>query len=310
MIKKLKKNFRTDLALEKFGDFEELSNGITKKVVCDDSITITTIDILNEEGAKQLEKEIGTYVTIESEFLNSNDKFIHNKVIEHLAFELKKLLLKHNIGENEEIFVVGLGNRNFTPDTIGVDSLNKILVTKHIYKELNNAYPKVFRPLSALGTGVMGQTGMETANIIKGVLEVNKDVKGVIVIDALASRNMSRLNNTIQLCDTGIAPGSGVNNNRAVLNEAFLGKRVIAIGVPTVIDLKTIIYDVLENISEEKESDDIFKYDDYLFNMESFFVSSKDIDEVAERLKNIIANGINLGVHFGLTVDDINDFML
>ncbi len=311
MQKKIKNCVRTDLALEKFKDFEHVCDGVTKKIEEDGSINITTIEILNEEGVEALGREIGTYITIESEIMGESDREAHNKIISHLAGSIKKLLEKHEINEDDEVLVVGLGNRNFTPDTIGIDSLNKVLVTKHIYKNLNKAYPMVFRPLSAIGTGVMGQTGMETANIIKGVLKANTEVKMVIVIDALASRSIDRLNRTIQICDTGIAPGSGVNNKRKTLNEEFLGCKVLAIGVPTVIDLRTIIYDSFRDFFGEDHK--IFEYnhiDDYLQDLENYFVSTKEIDEVAERLKNIIANGINIGVHNGLTLEDINDFML
>ncbi len=311
MQKKIKNCVRTDLALEKFKDFEEICEGVTKTMEEDGNISITTIEILNKEGVDALGREIGTYITIESDIMGESDREVHNKIISYLANSIKKLLEKHQIKDEDEIMIVGLGNRNFTPDTIGIDSLDKVLVTKHIYKGLNDAYPKVFRPLSAIGTGVMGQTGMETASIIKGVLKANTEVKMIVVIDALASRSIDRLNSTIQICDTGIAPGSGVNNKRKTLNEEFLGCKVLAIGVPTVIDLKTIIYDSFKDFFGEDHK--IFEYnhiDDYLQNLENYFVSTKEIDEVAERLKNIIANGINIGIHNGLTLEDINDFML
>ncbi len=215
----LNKCVRTDLAVEKTDFFNFTHNGITSKNEIFDNINISTIEVIDEEGSKFLEKPIGTYITIQSNDLNSNDRETHNNIIMHLSNILKDMLKKHNIKNNDAVLVAGLGNRNFTPDTIGVDSLNKILVTKHIYKELDDSFRENFRPLAALGPGVMGQTGFETASIIKGVVDANEDIKLVVVVDALAARSPERVNTTIQITDTGIAPGSGVNNNRAVLNE-------------------------------------------------------------------------------------------
>ncbi len=306
----LSKCVRTDLAVEKTEALQSTHTGISNKIETFDNITISTIEVLDDEGANFLEKPIGTYITIQSDELKSNDRETHNNVIMHLSKILKALLKKHNIKDSDAVLVAGLGNRNFTPDTIGVDSLNKILVTKHIYNMLDDSFKDTFRPLSALGPGVMGQTGFETASIIKGVVDANKDIKLVIAIDALAARSPERVNSTIQITDTGIAPGSGVNNNRAVLDESYLNTKVIAIGVPTVIDLGTLIYDSYINFFEKSSEVDEQKLFEYIEDKKNLFVATKEIDEIAERLKNIIANGINLGVHLDLNLNDINDFML
>ncbi len=306
----LSKCVRTDLAVEKTESLETEHTGISNKVETFDNITISTIEVLDDSGVTFLEKPKGTYITIQSDELKSNDRETHNNVIMHLSKILKSLLKKHNIKDTDTVLVAGLGNRNFTPDTIGVDSLNKILVTNHIYNMLDDSFKETFRPLSALGPGVMGQTGFETASIIKGVVDANKDIKLVIAIDALAARSPERVNTTIQITDTGISPGSGVNNNRAVLDENYLNTKVIAIGVPTVIDLGTLIYDSYINFFEQSQEVDEEKLFEYIEDKKNLFVATKEIDEIAERLKNIIANGINLGVHLDLNLNDINDFML
>ncbi len=310
MIELISKCVRTDLAVEKSEILNETYNGIKNKVDRYDNITISSIDVLDDEGSSAIEKPIGSYITIQSDELKSNDRETHNNVIMHLSTILKKLLKKHNIKDSDAVLVVGLGNRNFTPDTIGVDCLDKVLVTKHLYNMLDDSFRKTFRPLSALGPGVMGQTGFETASIIKGVVDANKDIKLVVVVDALSARSSERINTTIQITDTGISPGSGVNNNRAVLDENYLNTKVIAIGVPTVIDLGTLIFDAFLELYEKEKFNDEESILQYIESKKNLFVATKEIDEIAERLKNIIANGINLGLHINLTLDDINDFML
>ncbi len=310
MKKIIKQCVRTDLAVERNEFLNTEYNGITSKTETYDNITISSIEVINDEGAQFLEKPIGSYITIQSDEMKSSDRETHNKIIMHLSNILKTMLKKHKIQDSDAVLVVGLGNRNFTPDTIGVDCLDKVLVTKHIYDALDDDFRKTFRPISALGPGVMGQTGFETASIVKGVVDTNKDIKLVIAVDALSARSPERVNSTIQITDTGIAPGSGVNNNRAVLDENYLGTKVIAIGVPTVIDLGTLVFDAFLELFDDMDcvSDD--KILKYIESKKNLFVATKEIDEIAERLKNIIANGINLGIHLDLTLNDINDFML
>lgn len=308
-----KKNYRSDLALENIETYgmDNDENYIKNDYLDEENnISVTNIKILDENFGKEIGKSIGTYVTIESEELSQNNN-IHNKVIEYLGLEIKKILYDNKIKEEDEVLVVGLGNRNFTPDTIGIKSLDKILVTKHIYNDLDVVSRGKLRSVSALGTGVMGQTGFETASIIKGVLKENKNISCVIAIDALSARNINRVNSSIQISDTGIAPGSGVKNKRATLDESYLGVKVIAIGVPTVISLESIIYDSFEDFfGEEKIYENIEQFNRFLQDKKNMFVSVKNIDEIAIKLQNIIATGVNLGLHKNLTISEINDILL
>lgn len=225
---------RTDLALETqesfVGQGVEISGVLLDERYENDDIKITKVEIVNEEGAKAMNKPKGVYVTIEAEELLENDGEYYKKVGKILAKEIKSILPDN---ENLSVLVVGLGNREITSDALGPIAVSNISATRHI-NELYG-YNKVKKSVSALVPGVMSQSGMEAANVIKGVVnETKPDV--IIAIDALAARNIKRLNTTIQLTNTGINPGSGVGNHRNAINYDSMGVLVMAIGVPTIID--------------------------------------------------------------------------
>lgn len=238
---------RTDLALEVNEEVNKndgkLKGIIVHEVVDDDTqIKVTTLEITNKHGAASLGKPIGTYVTIEAEDLSDYDDEYNSRAAQILAKNIEDLIMPTIKGKKScSILVVGLGNRDVTADSLGPDVVENLLVNRHVNQDEK---PQI--TLAGLSPGVMAQTGMETAEIIKGIVkEIKPDV--VIAIDALAARNTRRLNTTIQLSDQGIHPGSGVGNHRVGITEENVGAPVLAIGVPTVIDAPTIVNDAMEN---------------------------------------------------------------
>ena len=315
-----KYNIRTDLALEEKERFESDQVEVQGVVLEEEydkerEIRVTTVRIETENGAKTMGKPVGTYLTIEAPNLSSPDEGIHREVSEELAKYLIEVM-KKIIPESEhdkEVLVIGLGNRQATPDALGPYVADNLNVTRHIVKEYGKyaALEEMNCVVSAIVPGVMAQTGMETAEIIKGVVrETKPDL--LIVIDALAARNSRRLNRTIQIADTGINPGSGVGNYRNAITKETIGVPVIAIGVPTVVDAVTIVSDTMENLLSALETSESLKGVGLVLggyseaekyelikeliapNLNSMFMTPKDIDETVKRLSYTITEGLNL----------------
>ena len=307
-------NIRTDLALEaKEGcDAQKISvRGVTVQEEKDEKreIYTTTVKISTENGAKAMGKPVGTYITIEAPNLSIPDEGYHREISKEVARHLKRLIGK----EKKSIFVVGLGNRDITPDALGPEVVGNLHITRHVVREYGQLFlkEKESREISSLVPGVMAQTGMETLEIIRGVAqEACPDV--MIVIDALAARSTKRLNRTIQITDAGIHPGSGVGNHRSGINRQSLGIPVIAIGVPTVVDAATIVNDTMLNLVDAMdESENLKKLGGTLKtldreekyqiirelltpNLNTMFVTPKDIDETIKRISFTISEGINI----------------
>lgn len=321
---------RTDLAIEarelikeSHKTEDEEPNGVkveTKEGAC---YTLTKVSILNEAGSEAMGKPKGEYITIESQKLKENAVDCHEEIIGLLAEQLRQLA---KIKEDDCILIAGLGNWNITPDALGPKAVSRILVTRHLQGALPVEIEGTVRPVAAISPGVMGLTGIETGEIIKGLVEKIKPSL-LIAIDALAARRSSRINATIQMSDTGVAPGAGVGNKRMMLSKETLGIPVIAIGVPTVVDAATLVNDTMDRILESmiaqtKKGTDFYKMlqdleeeekytmiteilDPYTENM---FVTPKEVDAVIDRLSNIIANGINIALHPGITMEDISKY--
>lgn len=288
----------TDLALEAKERYEE--DNVEIRGVCieeeydkEKDIRTTLVKIETENGARAMGRPQGSYLTLEAPNLSIPDEDYHREISEELARQVKKL-----IPEKKEltVLVVGLGNRQVTPDALGPDVVDNLKMTRHIILEYGmqamgeqNRYQ-----VSGLVPGVMAQTGMETLEIVKGVInETRPDV--VIAVDALAARSTKRLNRTIQITDTGIIPGSGVGNHRNGLTKETLGVMVIGIGVPTVVDAATIVQDSMEKLLqtlEEKEKKEFLEemIPPALYSM---FVTPKDVDETMKRLSYTISEGLN-----------------
>ena len=308
-------NFRTDLADERTDIFKKNNNilenidGIETTVKEEGNIKITEVKITNENGANAICKPIGSYITIDIKKL----KLATDEEIETygnvLSEELKKLIDKH-VGKQDEILVVGLGNIYVTPDSLGPKVINEVDVTRHILKYMPEVLEVGTREVSAISPGVLGTTGMETLEIINGIAE-NVKPKLIIVIDALASRSIDRISSSIQLADTGIVPGAGVGNARKELSQNTLNIPVIALGIPTVVESAVLVNDCLDlfitKLQNEAKSNDYLnklkEQDNYeeikealIPNDYNMIVTPKEIDDLIENMKDVVARGINYAV--------------
>ena len=265
---------RTDLALEN-REFLKNSMNLEDEIpgietICennDKDLNITTVKILTSEASKKLGKPCGNYITIESPYMNDEVENIDKKIISKLSFLIQDLL-NINKKENFSVLVVGLGNSDVTPDALGPKVIDNLFITRHLLKyrpDLLDESQKI--AVSAIIPGVLGTTGMDTCEIIKGIVEKTLP-DAVLVIDALAAKEMHRISHTIQIADTGIIPGSGVKNNRNAINQEALGVPVIAIGVPTVAGIPSLLN-------------------------ENFMVTPNTIDDIITNLSRLIAEGIN-----------------
>ncbi len=309
-------NFRTDLALER-RDLYKKANQLDKEIDGIETeeedngprIRTARVKVLNETGAQAIGKPIGNYITIDIQKLKIATEEDIQEAAEILAKELRALLLKHS-AQKDEVLVVGLGNQYVTPDSLGPKVINDIDVTRHILTYMPQVLSSKTRPVSAISPGVLGTTGIETLEILKGIVD-NVHPKLLIVIDALASRSIERISSTIQLADTGITPGAGVGNTRKDLSKSSLGIPVIALGIPTVVDAATIAADSLDlfiqKLQEEANSNEFLnnlqeedKYEmikqvlvpeDY-----NFIVTPKEIDDLIENMSSIVARGINIAI--------------
>lgn len=291
--------FRTDLAIERKelldeeqGTSQDVEGVAMETIDYDEDIKSTRIQILNELGEAQLEKPKGSYITLEVQGVLEEKEGVKERAGKALAAELAKLIKFHYY---LKVLVVGLGNEKVTPDALGPTTVSKIKVTRHLFILYEADGDEEMGCVSCFIPGVTGSTGMETAELIKGAVELS-DPEVVIVIDSLAARNIERVSTTIQINDTGIDPGGGMGNVRTGLSEETLGKRVIAIGVPTVIDSRTLIREALEENS--KEAREIDRYIEE--KGQDMIVTSTDIDQIIKDFSDIIANGINKTLHPGI----------
>ena len=304
------KNIYTDLALETAEQFEnEEIEGVSLVLEEIDEIKITSVKIENEKGEKAMQKPIGDYITIESPEFAEHIIETHEKAAEILAKKLSELI--EPFGDKSDTLVIGLGNRFVTPDALGPKTISKLLITRHIMEILPKELEGKASKVSGISPGVLGLTGIETLEIVRGITQ-NTKPSLIIAIDALAARNISRINTTIQLSNTGITPGAGVGSKRAGINQKELGIPVIAIGVPTVVSAPTMVADAMalffKEIGETVDTSEIIK-DTISPALGAMFVSPKEISYIINFHSNIIANAINMALHKGITREDINRFM-
>lgn len=289
--------YRTDLAIENHELLEEagaMVAGYTKKQSqIDEDISVTEIKIVSSEGERAFGKPKGTYITIEVEGVLEQKDGIKERAAAALADELKKMI---RFDYYLKVLVVGLGNEKVTPDSLGPHTVDKVKITAHLFSMFDCDGDWEMANVSGFNPSVTGVTGMETADLIQKVAAMVKP-DFTVVIDSLAAKNMERMSTTIQLCDTGIEPGAGMGNRRKAISEETLGCKVISIGVPTVIDSKTLIMEAAENIS----SWDADKTREYLSSGNfQMIVTSTDIDEIIKDFSEIIANAINITLHPGI----------
>ena len=314
-----KYSVRTDLALEEKERFESDNVEISGVVLEEEydkerEIRITRVKVETENGAKTMGKPVGVYLTMEAPNMAVPDEDYHREVSVKLSEYIEELIQGRSLDTDDlSVLVVGLGNRQVTPDALGPYVADNLCVTRHIVKEYGKYAMGIehARLVSAIVPGVMGQTGMETLEIVKGVVDETKPDL-VIAIDALAARNTRRLNRTIQIADTGIHPGSGVGNHRNGLTKESVGVPVIGIGVPTVVDAATIANDTMENLIDALESSEILKgVGDVLRTYNSaekyelvkelisphlngMFVTPKDEDELVKQISYTISEALNM----------------
>lgn len=305
-------NFRTDMAVErneiykKQNSLAEEIDGIenANKIIKD--IEISKVKITNENGANALGKPVGNYITLDVKEIKNADEERIEEIAEIMADELRTVIGEH-VSDTDDILVVGLGNRYVTPDALGPKVVPEIEVTRHILEYMPKIMPEDTRPVSAISPGVLGITGIETMEILNGIVQ-NIKPKMLIVIDALATRKLERISSSIQIADTGIVPGAGVNNARKEISINTLGIPVIAIGIPTVVDLATITNECInifiENLQQKamsnstlnelKEKDNYEEIKEALIPKDyNMIVTPKEIDKLIDNMSEIVARGIN-----------------
>ncbi|MBE5875433.1 MAG: GPR endopeptidase [Lachnospiraceae bacterium] len=293
---------RTDLALEateemKRADAEHMHGIAIEEYRCLEEVRVTKVMIKTRNAAKSMGKPVGTYITVEAPSLQEDDEEYHASIAKELARELKDVL--PDIHKEKSVLVVGLGNRDVTADALGPSTVDNLNITRHILREYGKqAYSgRQMHSISSLIPGVMAKTGMETLEIVKGVIKETKpDI--VIVIDALAARSTKRLSRTVQISDAGIQPGSGVGNHRDALCKDSLGIPVIAIGVPMVVDAQTIVVDALEEMTsaEDVHARTICYRARENSQLHNMYVTTKNIDEITKRLSETLAEAINIAL--------------
>ncbi|MGL5260744.1 MAG: GPR endopeptidase [Lachnospiraceae bacterium] len=291
---------RTDLALEA-REFIEESPENSRGVVVEEyeseegNIFITRVDVTTKNGECAMGKPMGTYITIEAPLLLEEEESYEKKVSLEISSQLLEIA---PVFEKEtSVLVVGLGNREVIADALGPKVVDLLYITRHLINEFGTAAfeHKKVQKVSAITPGVMANTGIESAEIIKGVVSsTNPDL--LVVIDALAARSTKRLNRTIQITDTGIHPGSGVGNHRNAITKESIGIPVIAIGVPTVVDGGTIVNDAIEKISKEVKDPSLLEISRCIVvnDLNSMYVTSKDIDATIKKLSEILAEALNI----------------
>lgn len=328
---------RCDLALEAQELYSETAGSETEsesgihvdEYSSHDLIKVTRVKVLNKKGEKNIGKPKGDYITIEMPSRFYGEQRIYEEMCRVTAKELKSLTDKFLSSDDDVILVVGLGNRNITADALGPKVISSLMITRHLKQYVPEEIDKGVRSICGIVPGVLGLTGIETGEIIRGIADKVKP-KLVIAIDALCSRKMERVNTTIQISDTGITPGEGVGNKRNALNRETLGAPVIAVGVPTVVDAATIAGDTLQMLVEAASGTKAIKDEparrvlgiigdaaDSKYDLirevispkfGNFIVAPKDVDTIISDISSVVANGINIAVNEGITLSDIDRY--
>ena len=314
------RNIRTDLAVEA----REISSidgkdipGVKVSSEEIEGIDINRVHVLSQLGERNIGKPTGKYITLESTYIKERDPVFEEKLSKQLAEEIRGLV---DIQDRTKVLIVGLGNWNITPDSLGPKVVQRTMVTRHLLELIPDKVDERVRSVSAISPGVLGITGIETGEIIRGVVEKTRpDI--IIAVDALASRHTNRIGVTIQLADSGSNPGSGIGNKRMGLSKETLGVTTVAIGVPTVVYAYTIGKDILRLLSEKGRS--VGSGMDYMNeeglesmlrqvlsdNMGDLVVTPKDIDIMIDNIAGIISDGINLALHDNITIDEVRTFL-
>jgi len=301
------------------GDANVEINGVSENVEQQGDIKIHTVEILNDLGAQRLQKMKGKYITIDIPEIQEQQETI--ATISGIVAEKLKTLLPNPLRRNMCVLVIGLGNERATPDALGPQVISRTIATRHLFRYAPQDVEDNLFSLAALAPGVLGITGIETFEIIKGVTNAIQP-QAVIVIDALSAASICRVGTTIQMADCGISPGSGLGTNNAALNKQSLGVPVIAIGVPTMINTSIILYETINNLleywdkqyksSHPKVDDKTIKYiGDKLFQSfrGNLMVTPREIDQLVSDVSEILAASIAQAVHPAANVDNYRDYI-
>ena len=299
----MNRSIRTDLALEAEALWREAQprdaspEGVRALRVQRGGFYVTTVEVMDARGEAALGKPMGKYVTVELDALVRREENAFPEACALLAGELRGLL---PLKTGDACLVVGLGNRDITPDAVGPDAVDYVMVTRHLTQQLPEDFG-AFRPVCAVCSGVLGTTGIESSALVRAVADSVRPA-AVVAIDALASRSPDRLCRTVQIADTGIVPGSGVGNTRAALNRETLGLPVIAVGVPTVVDAATLALDLA---SRSGLSPDPAAFGE----AGGMIVTPREIDKNVRDIAKLIGYGLNLALHEGLSIEDVDMFL-
>ena len=282
--------------------------------------SVTTVKVVEEQAAQMMGKPVGTYITIEAPGIRDNNHVVQKEVAEVLAQQLASLF---NLPENANVLIVGLGNWQATPDSLGPKVVSQTLVTRHLYRHAPEELKGGMRSVSAMAPGVLGITGIESAEIIKGVAEkVQPEL--IIAVDALAAGSVDRIGTTIQLADTGVNPGSGIGNKRTGINKETMGAPTIAIGVPTVVNAAVIAQVAIEHFLEKLETNPMLNqvqqnvmpdYAQGIINdiLSPFggdlMVTPKEVDQLILDTSKIVAGGISMALHPSISAEEYSTYL-
>ena len=295
------RSVRTDLAAEARDLWREEAGetgalpGVEARQETENGFPVETIRILDDRGERALGKPRGEYVTVELEPVLRREPGAFARGAGVVAARVRELL---RLKAGESVLVAGLGNRAMTPDVLGPLTLGSVLATRHLVASLPETFG-AFRPVSLLETGVLGTTGLESSEVIRAVTERLRPA-AVIAVDALASRRLDRVCRTLQICDTGIAPGSGVGNARPELSRRSLGVPVVAVGIPTVVDAATLAADLTARSGLGERLPE-----DFASAGEGLMVTPREIDARMQELSRLLGYGLNLALQDGLTLEDV-----
>ena len=309
----------TDLALEANQMAEQREGGpipgVLSEITEEEGITITRLTVDTEAGSRAIGKVIGKYVTFEVPELRTHDSELGDRVATRFAQEFERFLQELGVETSADVLIVGLGNWNVTPDALGPMVVENTMVTRQFFELMPDQVAPGYRSVSAVAPGVLGITGIESSEIVKGIVDRTKPGL-IIAVDALASRSLDRVNTTIQIADTGIHPGSGIGNKRKGLTQEILGIPVIAIGVPTVVYASTLVNSVFDMMREHfirqagdtgrlmgmldqlAETERLTLVKEVLSPLKhDLLVTPKEVDQFIEDIANVIASGLNAALH-------------
>jgi len=285
--------------------------------------TVTVVRVETEEAEKIMKKPRGTYITIDAPGLRRNDRTVHQEIVKLIGNKINLLIQDLRLPGEISVLVIGLGNWHATPDALGPRAVDYTLVTRHLYRYAPQELNQGMREVSAFAPGVLGVTGIESAEIIRGVVE-KVQPHLIITVDALAARNVERITTSVQVADTGISPGSGVGNDRTGINQETMGVPVIAIGVPTVVHAAFIAHDAIDRLWQELNKNPnmqrVYKVlhpelvqnvvNDLLKPFEGqLMVTPREIDTLIQNTARIVAGGIATALHPGIPPEDYSLYL-